>query len=118
MIKKRFTGDKKYFSVSSTMDQVETPARFNQQVLIFVFGLIGVILMILLVYLIKRYLQIEATEQEEIGQSRKHHDLTLKKSKQEEAAKKREAVEVHKMKKSISSSSSSTKSSQIYSIIR
>ena len=105
-----------YFSASSTLDQVETPARFNQQVLIFVFGLIGVILMILLVYLVKRYLEIEAMEKEEIGASRKHQDLTMKRSKQEEAAKKREAVD--KMKKSISSSSSSTKSSQIYSIVR
>ena len=101
------------------MDEVETPARFNQQVLIFVFGLIGVLLMILLVYLIKRYMQIEDNEKDDvdIGQSRKHQDLTLKKTKQEEAAKRREAVEVHKMKKSISSCSSA-KSSQLYSIVK
>ena len=101
------------------MDQVETPARFNQQVLIFVFGLVGVLLTILLVYLIKRYMQMEDNEKDDIdiGQSRKHHDLTLQKTKEEEAAKKREAVEVHKMKKSISSCSSA-KSSQLYSIVK
>ena len=48
------------------------------KVLIFVFGLVGLLLMILLVYLVKRYLQIVENDNPEIGESRKHQDLTQK----------------------------------------
>ena len=109
----------------SEIEESPSPGQFNQQVLIFVFGLVGLILLILLVYLIRRYIQMEnENEVHDIGESRKHRDVTLRrneehaaKKREEQRAKKREAVQVHKLKKSISRQSS-FKSSQIYSVVR